>query len=343
MIHKFIFLFVFLFYGANLFALRDPFVTSLPITPMSAWQTALISIHYADAQTLAQFLTQSKIISAQGQVAADIRTNQLWLREQKKRLPHLIQLIKNLDIPISQVIIKARIVTVDQDFLHSLGALFSSQTVNSTNSSNQLTMDMPTIANAETITLPLMKFANSQLLDLTLTALEQEGHAKLISSPQLMTNNRQVASIESGEEVPYQEKTGEGNTSVTFKKATLRLQVTPNVLPNNRILLQLAVNQDKISNLVVNGVPAIRTQQLSTTVLLRNGETVVLGGIYEEVNQQAETGVPGLRKVPVVGGLFRQRQRLSQRQQLLIFVTPQVINEKKKRQQHYSHRTDGVR
>lgn len=309
-------------------ALRDPFTPVTPLQHQSTLPSLLIPIHYADAANLAQFLNSSpgKIISPQGYVAADRRTNQLWVRDQPAFLSRLVRLIKHLDIPVAQVIIKARLVSVDDDFLHSLGILLGSQTTDTTNAANQLAMDLPTTTfTAGSATVPIITFANAHLLDLTITALEQEGHAVLISTPELMTNNRQAAVIESGEEVPYQEKTGQGNTSVAFKKATLRLQVTPSVLPGKRILLQLAVNQDKISSLVVNGVPAIRTQQLSTTVLLNNGETVVLGGIYEEINQRAETGVPGLRKMPVMGGLFRQRQKLSQRKQLLIFVTPEVI------------------
>jgi type IV pilus assembly protein PilQ len=323
-------------------ALRDPFTpTTLTSTEIhSTLQTILIPIHYADATNIAQFLnnSQNKIISSPGYVAADGRTNQLWIRDQPDSVQRLLHLIKQLDIPVAQVVIKARIVSVDNDFLHSLGVLFGSSqastTDNANSSPNSLIMDIPaTAVSTGSATIPIINFANSHLLDLTLTALEQEGHVELISTPELMTNNRQAAMIESGEEVPYQEKTGQGNTSVAFKKATLRLQVTPSVLPGNRILLQLAVNQDKISSLVVNGVPAIRTQQLSTTVLLKDGETAVLGGIYEEMNQNAETGVPGLRKVPVVGGIFRQRQKLTQRKQLLIFVTPKVItalNQRKK-------------
>jgi type IV pilus assembly protein PilQ len=310
---------------------RDPFALAPPPSSSisSPMARLLIPIHYADANAIADFLNHSQhhIISAMGYATVDIRTNQLWIEDQRVRLPRIISIIKSLDIPIAQVLIKTRIVSVDNNFLHSLGLLFNEIVPEHVPSANHLTLDMPNSTMTTGVAnIPIIKFSNGHILDLTLTALEQEGHATLISTPQLMTINRQAAMIESGEEVPYQEKTGQGNTSVAFKKATLRLKITPIILPENHILLQLAVNQDKISSLVVNGVPAIRTQQLETAVMLKDQETVVLGGIYEEAHQNDETGIPGLRKMPVIGGLFRQRQHSTARKQLLIFVTPRIIN-----------------
>ena len=314
--------------------LRDPFTPmSTSLNANGAMQTTLIPIHYADATTIAELLNnpRSHLLSIQGYVAVDARTNQLWIHEQHDRLRSLLYLIKNLDIPVTQVLIKARIVSADTHFLRSLGVLFGSSSTNTPSSNNTLAMDIPTsTTNAAAVNIPIIKFANGHLLDLMLTALEQEGHVEMLSSPELMTNNRQAAVIESGEEVPYQEKTGEGNTSTAFKKAALSLKVTPIVLPNKQILLQLTVNQDKISNLVVNGVPAIRTQQLTTTVLLKDQETVVLGGIYEETHQNEDSGVPGLRRMPLLGGLFRQQQQLIEHKQLMIFVTPRVFSNAKK-------------
>lgn len=318
-----------LFFLLSSSAIRDPFVpTAITVTENSAMQTILIPIHYADATTVAEFLNNphSHVISPSGFVAVDARTNQLFIRDKMNRVLFIQQMIKKLDVPISQVLIKARIISADSHFSHALGLLFHSAAAQTSNHSQDLALDLPVTTDINSANIPIIKFGNGQLLDLTLTALEQEGHSQLISSPELMTNNRQAAMIESGEEVPYQEKTGEGNTSVAFKKATLRLKVTPILLPNHRILLQLIVNQDKISHLLVNGVPAIQTQQLNTSVLLKDQETAVLGGIYEEVHQGEEVGLPGLRSAPIVGGLFRERQRLTQRKQLLIFITPRIIS-----------------
>ncbi len=285
-------------------------------------------IHYANAAQLANYLNNphSHVLSATGFAGADARTNRLWITDAEENRSRIHTFIQQLDVPIDQVLIKARIVSVDEHFLHALGVLFGTETSAKT-TGGDLTMDLPkTTTSFGSVEVPILKLGNDRILDLTLTAMEQEGHAQIISSPELMTNNRQTAVIESGEEIPYQEKTGEGNTSVAFKKATLRLKVTPVVLPGKRLLLQLAVNQDKISSLQVNGVPAIRTQRLSTEVLLNDRETAVLGGIYEVITQQEETGVPVLRNVPIVGGLFRQRQNSIERKQLLIFVTPRVIH-----------------
>lgn len=294
--------------------------TQTPLTSL------LLAIHYAKASALAKFLTSNHaILSPHGHVAADTRSNQLWITDDAAHLTSIQHIVHKLDIPVAEVLIKARIVSVDDSFAHSLGVIFGSKTKHSI-ADDGFTMDMPTASGGSgVVNFPIAKLGAGRWLDLELTALEQQGHAEVISSPELMASNRQTAVIEAGEEVPYQEKTGQGNTSVAFKKATLRLKVTPTIMPAKRILLHLTVNQDKISSLLVNGVPAIRTQQLSTQVVLHDKETIVLGGIYERVTSHQEEGVPGLRKIPIIGALFRRRRRVSARQQLLIFVTPQVM------------------
>ncbi|WP_260512018.1 secretin N-terminal domain-containing protein [Coxiella burnetii] len=315
---------------------RDPFILS-PSTQAAAMKKLIIPIHYADAKLLAAFLNSKKsgILSKFGYAAADVRTNQLWIREEQTHIYLIQSLLSQLDIPIHQVLIKARIISISDHNLHSLGILFGTKT-NNAQSNDGLIEDKPnSTIQFGVADIPIIKFKNGQLLDLTLSALEQEGRAQVLSCPELMTNNRQTAIIESGEAIPYQEKTGQGNTSVTFKKATLRLKVTPVVLPGNRILLQLNVNQDKMSSFLVNGVPTIQTQQLTTKVMVNNQETVVLGGIYEQSTQQEEAGIPGIHKIPILGGLFRHRQRSSERKQLLIFVTPQIISPYEKKSHQY--------
>ena len=305
----------------NNVAERNPFVMQNKHSSL-ALQSWVTPIHYAKATQLAAFITHAHrgLLSPGGHAQADPRTNQLWLQDDKHHLNAIRRLIHQLDAPVSQVLIKARIVTVEANFMHSLGVMFSAG--RGTSKSNH----------TGTFDIPIANLGNGHQLDLELSALEQNGHAHVISSPELMASNRQTAIIESGEEVPYQEKTGQGNTSVAFKKATLRLKVTPIILPNQRILLHLSVNQDKMSGLLLNGVPAIRTQQLSTQVLVDNKETVVLGGIVEYTRSHQETGVPLLRKIPIIGALFRHRRQLKERRQLLIFVTPQVLRIHEKRQ-----------
>lgn len=302
---------------------RDPF----ELQQIHTAQTSLmLPIHYAKASDLAKFLTQHHgIVSSQGHIEADVRTNQLWIMDDAAHVKAIRAIVHKLDVPVAQVLIKARIVSIDDNFVRSLGVIFGTS-LNQNEDDGDFSMDMPTVSEGTgVIDLPIARLGNGRLLDMELSALEQEGHAEVISSPELMASNRQTAVIESGDEVPYQEKTGQGNTSVTFKKATLRLKVTPIIMPGKRILLHLTVNQDKISSLLVNGVPGIHTQQLTTQVLVNNKDTVVLGGIYERVTSHQEEGVPGLRKIPIIGALFRQRRRVNERKQLLIFVTPQVM------------------
>lgn len=290
-------------------------------------RSTLVQIHYLKAKDIEKVFTQNKkqLLSKQGIISVINTTNSIWIRDAPEKLAQIKNIIKQLDRPSPQILIKARIVNVDDSFVKSLGVIFATQT-KKTQNEDGFKMNLPFAASGiGKITIPIIKLKNDTLLDLQLTALEKEGHAKLISSPELLTTNRQAAIIESGEEIPYQEKTGTGNTSVAFKKAVLRLKVTPILLPHKRIYLHLQVNQDKVSALTVNGVPAIRTQQLSTQVVVKNQQTFVLGGIYEQLNSQQQEGVPVLKNIPIVGALFRHHERKTSRRELLIFVTPRII------------------
>ncbi len=309
---------------SNVVSMRDPF--SLESTA-SEMRTVIIQIHYADAKQLANYLDDKRhrLLSPTGDAGADVRSNQLWITDHDDYLNRISRFIHHLDIPIAQVLITARIISVDDHGLAALGVLFHSSSKNTDTSDNTTARLPKPVTDSGSATIPIIRFSDEQWLNVTLTALEQKGHAKTISSPELMTNDREPATIESGDEVPYQEKTGEGNTSVAFKKATLGLKVTPTIFPEKRLLLQLAVNQDKISSILVNGVPAIQTQRLTTKVMLHDHETVVLGGISEQMTQQEETGIPILSKIPLLGILFRYRQRWAEHKQLLIFVTPQIV------------------
>ena len=209
-----------------------------------------------------------------------------------------------------------------------LGLQFGRSSSNSsTNAGDNLHMDMPmSIDNVGHFTIAIARLGRGNLLDLEISALEQNGHAKTLSNPQLVTANRQAASIESGQEVPYQESTSSGATNTAFKKAVLSLQVTPEITPENKVLLNLEVNQDKVDALTVNGVPAINTQKVKSQVLLNNGETIVLGGIYEESKKQTDQRVPFWHAIPVVGKLFANHQTNVERTELLIFVTPKMMS-----------------
>ena len=173
--------------------------------------------------------------------------------------------------------------------------------------------------------LALAKLGNDVLLDLELSALETEGRGDVIASPRLITTNQHPALIEAGEEIPYQEATSSGATSTAFKKAVLSLQVTPQITPDNKVVLELKVNQDRASPVTFNGVPSIITKVIETTVLVDNGQTVVLGGIYTREHTKDIKRVPFLGKLPVVGHLFRNKRTKETQEELLIFVTPKII------------------
>lgn len=300
--------------------LRDPF-EPLSKTSLQLHSIQIFRIQYARATELAHYIADKNngLLTSHGSAGSDDRTNQLWVRDTSKTIQTIGEFIRHMDVPSQEVLIKTRILTVDGHFLRSLGIFLKREQTSSSESSNS--------SLEGGVVIPMIRFTRGNTLDITLKALERNGHARILSSPELVTRNHHTASIESGEEIPYQERTGVGNTSVTFKKATLRLKVTPVVFPKKHVLLQLEVNQDKISSITVNGIPAIRTQQLTTEIVINDQETAILGGIYENSTQQEEVGIPFLKNIPVLGALFRQNQRIEDRRQLLILVTPRIIDQ----------------
>lgn len=180
-------------------------------------------------------------------------------------------------------------------------------------------------ATPASVGIALAKLNDNILLDLELSALESEGRAELISSPRLITTNQQAAVIESGEEIPYQEATSSGATAVAFKKAVLSLKVTPQITPDGKILMDLQINQDTPSPQTFLGVPAIITKEIQTNVLVNNGQTIVLGGIYKQDKNKVINRIPFFGELPVVGILFSNRQITLKNEELLIFITPRII------------------
>ncbi len=300
------------------------------VSSKNALHLQTITLHYADADKMENLLSSKSrdLLSKRGRMAADPRTNTLWVVDFPQNIKRIEKLIKHLDVAVQQVAIKARIVDVDDNYVSALGIEFkTSQVANTEILEDGLSLNFPfKIPAANKLVIPITKSSNGAWLDLELSALVRDGHAQVVSKPELMTSNRQQAVIEAGEEVPYQEKTVSGATSVAFKKAVLRLQVRPIILPHRRILLHLTVNQDKLSALSINGVPAIQTQKLATQVLVRDRQTVVLGGIYEQIASHQSDGIPLLSRLPLFGWLFRHRQRKRERRELLIFVTPRIIS-----------------
>ena len=195
--------------------------------------------------------------------------------------------------------------------------------------SDRLNVDlgaMPFEANPASIGIALAKLGDHVLLDLELSALESEGRAEIIASPRLMTTNQQAAVIESGEDIPYQEATLSGATAVSFKKAVLSLKVIPQITPDHQLLMDLQIKQDSDSGRRVHGVPILLTKSIETRVLVKNGQTFVLGGIYKQDKNDAIVRVPFLGSIPVIGQLFSRKQIRKRHEELFIFITPKIVN-----------------
>jgi type IV pilus assembly protein PilQ len=313
----------------------------------------LIQVNYAKAAEIASLIKDkdNSLLSERGKISVDPRTNNLWIQDTGTRIEEVRQLIKELDVPVRQVLIEARIVDATKDFTQDLGIRWGvskpshlSGTLNGANQfqlptgaanpaavpvAQRLNLDLaaaPVTGTAASVGVALAKLGDNILLDLELSALESEGRAELISSPRLITTNQQAALIESGEEIPYQEATSSGATSVAFKKAVLSLKVTPQITPDNKILMELQINQDRRSaQPPVNGVPAIDTKQIQTKVLVNNGQTIVLGGIYRQDKNKVIKRIPFFGSLPVLGPLFGNKQITLANEELLIFITPKII------------------
>lgn len=310
---------------------RDPFQAAL-FLPTTNIQTIplknhWIPLYFSKASDVAAFLSKkpSLILSSRGEIDVDEHSNQLWIKDDDQHMAAIRALIAHLDQPAQQFLIRAKIINLDRDYQKNLGFLFQTETKRQS-PFTQLSVDKPDAdQNAGEFTVSIAKLSDNHILDMQISALEEEGHASLISNPSLTTLNNEAAVIESGSEVPYQEATLSGGTSVSFKKAVLRLKVIPQKMPHNRILLHISLNQDKVSALTVKGVPAIQTQQITTQVVVKNNQTIVLGGILETENATQAAGTPVLKDIPIMGKLFQHNSLTRNQRELLIFITPAMM------------------
>ena len=326
----------------------------------------IFEVNFAKASEMAQILTTTQgqstagssaggFLSERGSVVVDQRTNSLLLRDTASNLADVRMLIEKLDIPVRQVLIESRIVIANNDFAKELGVRFGSSAqsgtlgagtsgtleglqvpannsdsvrpINSTGARGQdLNVNLPVANPAGTIALALAKLPLGAVLELELSAMQEEGKGEIVSSPRVITSNQKQATIEQGTEIPYQEASSSGATSVSFKEALLKLDVTPQITPDDRIVMDLEVNKDEVGAVFL-GVPSIDTRSVKTQVLVDNGETVVLGGIYEQTSTQSSTRVPFFGDLPYVGFLFKTDLNENRQRELLVFVTPKIIKE----------------
>ncbi len=311
----------------------------------------IIKVKFAKASEIAEMIGGEgavSMLSERGSLSVDERTNALLIRDLKENINVIREIVDTLDIAVKQVQIEARIVTVSEGNLDELGVRwgFSSQngstTAGGSIEGNRLYSDgvdasiddflnvnlAAASSNASSIAFSVAKLGSDLLLDLELSALQRESKAEVISSPRLITTNKKPAYIEQGTEIPYLESSSSGATSIAFKKAVLSLKVTPQVTPDNRLVLDLSVTQDRPGEVVKTGngeAVAIKTQRIGTQVLVDNGETVVLGGIFQHNVTDTVDKVPLLGDIPLLGALFRRSYQQMGKSELLIFVTPKVV------------------
>ena len=331
-------------------------------------QTVLIPISYAKAEDLVELIQSSEVdseygpLSERGSVTMDERTNTLLVTDTAEKIVKIRQLITDLDYAVRQVQIESRIVIANSDFAHELGVRFG-VTYSHTGSNigviaadgsaadlynpainprDDGLRDIPAYPNRYQVNLPapssnastlgLSFLSGEWLLDLELSALEARGEGEVISTPRIVTANQAEAFIQQGVEIPYENATSSGATAVSFKEAVLELKVTPLITPDNRIQLELAIKQDTVGEIFQTArggsVPSIDTRELNTTVLVANGDTIVLGGIFQDETSSQEDKVPWLGDIPGVGVLFRRRTSDIRKRELLIFITPTIVEDR---------------
>lgn len=299
-------------------------------------RTEIFNLNYADAGQMASLLKSTKgagegnsLLSSRGSVTIDSRTNNLLVNETDDKLEEIRALIQRLDVPVRQVLIEARIVNATDNFTRELGISFGLGTVDRT-TNQQVTsgfnINLPAGNPAGTIGLALAKIPLGTAIDLELSAAQIESDTEIVASPRIITSNKHKARIEQGVEIPYQESASSGATSTAFKKAVMSLEVTPQITRDDRINMELNVKRDTVGT-IFNGIPSIDTREVETQIHVENGQTVVLGGIFEESKTHETRRVPFLSDIPVLGVLFRTDNNVNNRRELLIFITPKIIDD----------------
>ena len=331
-----------------------------------------LQVNYAKASDLAKLIGggQNSMLTSRGTAAIDERTNTLLIQDTAESLRDIRRLVRTLDVPIRQVLIETRIVVVSDDYSRALGVRLGATAYkeNSTDGATVISgsgvgtdtmitsivdnladpsngtifpITLPSLANRYNVNVPIADAAGrfsialletDYLIDLELTALQTEGRGEIVSTPRVITANQKEAVIEQGVEIPYQESSSSGATTTSFKKAVLSLTVTPQITPDNKIIMDLVVSKDNVGQLVPSGigggfVPSIDTRSIQTQVLVNDGQTVVLGGIYETERRETVSKVPFLGDIPGVGFLFRNRTTSSSKAELLVFVTPKILKD----------------
>ena len=297
--------------------------------------TQVLRIRYARAEQLLTHLSNGQsLLSGRGEVWVDERLNALVVSDVPDRVDSVSRLVSRLDVPLNQVAIEARIVTASDTLNHQLGIQWRADLSNldtltgETSAASDINRLVATtaLAAAPASTLALGILRPGTAIDAELSLLAEQGKARVLAKPKILTLDQSPASIESGVQIPYQETSRSGATSTSFRDAVLSLHVLPQITPDQNIMMQLKVKQDTVGQ-IFNGVPSINTNEIQTRVLVGNGETVVLGGILQEDANDAERKTPLLGDLPVIGRVFRRRITRQDQQELLVFVTPTLVSQ----------------
>ena len=331
------------------------------VEELAPLRSEFLEINYAKASDLAELLkdTNNTLLSERGQVSVDDRTNTLLIQDTALKLNEIRRLIERLDIPVKQVLIESRIVVANDDFSKTLGAKFGVFNVDGDDLGQDRVSDVVggnldalepltagdpiPIQDTLNVNLPVprndggavaggqfalsfIKLPFGYAVNLELSAAQAESKAEVISNPRVITANQSTARIETGEEIPYVSQTSSGATDVEFKKAVLSLEVTPQITPDDRVNMEVSVTNDSVGQ-VFQGIPSIDTNEVTSNVLVNNGQTVVLGGIYTENSTVSATKVPFFGDLPLAGRLFRNDSVVNNKSELLVFITPKIIDE----------------
>ena len=319
---------------------------SKQISELAPLRLDIIQVNYAKAADIVNLLKQDKdLISSRGFISSDSRTNTISVRETADKLEQIRRLVNTWDIPVRQVLIEARIVRAKTNVSNDLGVAWGTQYADGSNNNKFLVgansasnaaassgaLNLPSgmmvdlgVTKANTSSIAFGYVKNDFLIDLQLSALQSDGKAEIVAQPKVVTADRQKATIKSGTEIPYQEASSSGATSVSFKDAVLSLEVTPQITPDDKIIMDLVVTQDTPGQVVAQ-VPSIDTNSVETQVLVANGETVVLGGIFQSQKVTTITKTPFLGDIPYLGRLFTKSEKSDERSELLVFITPKIV------------------
>src|SRR5450631_1853749 len=333
------------------------------VQELSPTHTEFMQVNYAKVSDLAKLIkgagAKDSMLSARGSLSVDERTNTLLVQDTTDKLADIRRLVQTLDVPVKQVLIEARIVIVSDTFERDLGARFGVSSASHLNGAGSLlavtgngaganqiitggvgSLPATTLNNRYQVNTPssntngsigISLLGGSYIVDLELSAAQNEGKSETISSPRVITANQKQATIMQGVEIPYQESASSGATTTQFKDAVLSLKVTPLITPDNRVILDLDVADDSVGQQVTSAtggtVPSIDTREIITQVLVNDGQTVVLGGILDTTKSKSANKVPFLGDIPILGNLFKTTTNINNKSELLIFITPKILRE----------------